>query len=128
MEITIPEPSPKIESHSWGTIKIAGNNNTFKDVKLYPGGYREWDWNETGTRHEPGIQLGDLQELLEHGAETVVLTKGVHERLKVCPETLQVLKEKGIEVYVEQTEKALKTYNNLVEQGVAVGGLFHSTC
>ena len=30
-----------------------------KDFKLYPGGGREWDWNETGTRHVPGIQPGD---------------------------------------------------------------------
>lgn len=128
METTKTAPSPKIASHSWGQIKVAGYDSAFKDVKLYPGGCREWDWSETGTRHEPGIQVSDVQELVEHGAETIVLTKGVYERLKVCPETLEMLQKQGIEVYVEQTEEALKTYNNLVEQGMAVAGLFHSTC
>jgi hypothetical protein len=49
------------------------------------------------------------------------------ERLQVCPETLEVLAENGIEVEVLQTEVAVERFNNLRE-GVPVGGLFHSTC
>jgi hypothetical protein len=41
----------------------------FKDAKVFPGGAREWDWRETGTRHVPGIQPADVQELIEHGAK-----------------------------------------------------------
>jgi hypothetical protein len=58
---------------------------------------------------------------------TVVLSKGIWERLQVCPETLEVLAENGIEVEVLQTEMAVERFNNLRE-GVPVGGLFHSTC
>jgi hypothetical protein len=47
--------------------------------------------------------------------------------LQVCPETLKVLTEKGIEVEVLQTEAAVKRFNELRET-VATGGLFHSTC
>jgi hypothetical protein len=75
----------------------------------------------------PGIQPADIRELIEHDAKTVVLSKGIWERLQVCPETLEVLAENGIEVEVLQTEMAVERFNNLRE-GVPVGGLFHSTC
>ncbi len=64
-------PSPRITHMSWGRLEVGGKS--FKDAKLYPGGAREWDWRETGTHHMPGIQPADLAELLEHGAEIVVL-------------------------------------------------------
>jgi hypothetical protein len=88
---------------------------------------RAWDWTETGTRHTPGVQPADVQELIQHGARTVILSKGVWERLQVCPETLQILADKGIEVEVLQTEAAVKRFNELRETG-PTGGLFHSTC
>ncbi len=47
--------SPKITHLSWGRLEVEGQDGPFKDAKLYPGGAREWDWNETGTSHEPGI-------------------------------------------------------------------------
>jgi hypothetical protein len=75
----------------------------------------------------PGIQPSDVTELLEHGATVVVLTKGVYERLRVCPETLKLLSDRAIAVHVLQTEEAVRAYNRLVETD-RVGGLFHSTC
>lgn len=120
------EKSPEITGLSWGRIEV-GRSRSYKDVKLYPGGSREWDWTETGTTHVPGIQPADVQELLDHGATTIVLSKGIHERLQVRPETLQMLEEKGVEVYVLQTEKAAERYNELQKKD-RVGGLFHSTC
>lgn len=119
--------SPKILSCEWGQIKVANQPGAFKDAKLYPGGAREWDWRETGTRHKPGIQPADVEELLEHGAEIVVLARGVYGRLQVCPETIEMLEEGGIEHYVLQTEKAVARYNELVADQ-RVGGLIHSTC
>jgi hypothetical protein len=47
------------------------------ETNVFPGGAREWDWRETGTRHVPGIQPADVQELIEHGAKALVLTKGI---------------------------------------------------
>lgn len=118
--------SPRITQLSWGHIAVEGYA-PFKDAKVFPGGAREWDWRETGTRHEPGIQPADVQELIEHGAKAVVLSKGIWERLRVCPETLEVLADAGLEVEVLQTEAAVERFNQLRET-VPVGGLFHSTC
>jgi hypothetical protein len=118
--------SPRISHVAWGRLEVAGQG-AFKDAKLYPGGAREWDWRETGTRHVPGIQPADVAELLEHGAAVVVLSKGVLERLQVCPETLDLLRQKGISAHVLPTEDAVRLYNELAAKQ-RVGGLFHSTC
>ncbi len=117
--------SPRITNLSWGRLDVEGDS--FRDAKLFPGGSREWDWNETGTRHAPGIQPADVEELLEHGATVVVLSRGFHERLGVCRETLRMLQEKGVSVHVEQTGGAVKLYNELRERE-RVGALIHSTC
>ena len=123
----IPKPqSPRITRVSWGRLEIAGAG-AFKDAKLYPGGAREWDWRETGTRHVPGIQPADVTELIDRGAEVVVLSKGVLERLQVCPETLDLLKNRGIPAHVLPTEAAVRLYNEIAA-AKKVGGLFHSTC
>ncbi len=121
-----PRRSPRITRLSWGHLEIEGAR-AFKDAKLYPGGAREWDWRETGTHHVPGIQPADVAELLDHGAEVVVLSKGILERLRVCPETLDLLRDRGIAVQVLQTEQAVARYNEL-SRDAPVGGLFHSTC
>ena len=118
--------APRISHLSWGHIEVEGHP-PFKDAKIFPGGAREWDWHETGTRHVPGIQPTDVHELIEHGAKAVVLSKGIWERLQVCPKTLDVLAKNGIKAEVLQTEAAVERYNQLRES-MPVGGLFHSTC
>jgi len=98
-----------------------------RDFKLYPGGGRAWDWTETGTHHVPGIQPSDVQELLDNGSKVIILTRGMELVLQTCPETLQMLRDRGVRYYVEETKKAVELYNQLA-QTEPVGGLFHSTC
>jgi hypothetical protein len=118
---------PKITHISWGRMEVEGHEKPFRDAKLYPGGGREWDWGETGTEHVPGIQPEDVEELIENGADEVILSKGMYERLQVCPETLQFLKDRNISTYILQTEEAVRLYNKL-RNDRSVGGLFHTTC
>jgi hypothetical protein len=108
-------------------MEVEGHEKPFRDAKLYPGGGREWDWGETGTEHVPGIQPEDVEELIENGADEVILSKGMYERLQVCPETLQFLKDRNISTYILQTEEAVRLYNKL-RNDRSVGGLFHTTC
>ena len=118
--------SPGIKKLSWGNIEIDGNQ-IFKDVKLFPGGCREWNWQETGTNHSPGIQLSDVQELLDNGAKVVILSRGVLGRLKVQKEVIEKLESEGIIVRILQTKEAVKLYNDL-SKSEAVGALIHTTC
>lgn len=119
--------SPRIRHLSWGHLEVEGRDRPFKDAKLFPGGAREWDWRETGTQHAPGIQVADVEELLEHGATVVVLAQGMYGRLRVCPQTEQMLRERGVPIHRLKTEEAARLYNELRESE-RVGGLFHTTC
>ncbi len=119
--------SPQIIDVSWGHMTIEGVG-TGKDFKLWPGGGREWDWRETDTHHVPGIQPADVEELLEHGSRTIVLSRGMLLMLQTCPETLELLERQGIDVRIEETKAAVEAYNTLAARGEAVAGLFHSTC
>ena len=117
----------KISSISWGHIALNSPDLADgKDYKLFPAGGRPWDWNETGTRHSPGIQQGDVEELLQAGAKEVVLSRGMDLKLRVPDETVRWLEERGVKVHVAETKEAVEIYNHLVDEGVSVGGCFHS--
>lgn len=118
--------SPRITHISWGRMEIEGIGSG-KDFKLYPGGGRAWDWKETGTQHVPGIQPADVLELLQNGSQVIVLSRGMDLALQTCPETLDLLRDRGIPVHVEETRAAVERYNKLAMEKL-VGGLFHSTC
>jgi hypothetical protein len=121
------ERSPRIAHLVWGEIEVEGLPPA-RDLKLWPGGGRPWDWRETGTHHVPGIQVADVEELLEKGSQVVVLTRGMELVLQTRPETLAHLAAHRIRVHVAETNEAARIYNELATQGEAVGGLFHSTC
>lgn len=118
--------SPRVLAVAWGRMEVDGIG-AGKDFKLYPGGGREWDWNETGTSHSPGTQPADVEELLAHGATVVVLSLGMNRRLQVDPRTLDYLARRSVTVHVTETREAVRIYNDLARD-VPVGGLFHSTC
>ena len=122
----MPSISPKITKLSWGKVEIDGNQ-VFKDVKLFPGGCRKWNWRDTGTEHSPGIQYSDVQELLDNGANPVILSRGVLGRLKVSKELIDKLVSDGIIVHILKTNKAVKLYNELLKTE-KVGALIHTTC
>ena len=118
--------SPRILDIAWGKTEVEGLG-VGKDVKLWPGGGREWDWLETGTQHLPGILPGDVEELVEHGAEVIVLSKGMQLRLQTSPEALDLLRRKSVEIHVEESKAAADLYNRLTLSRPA-GCLIHSTC
>ena len=118
--------SPRITTLAWGRIEVKGVG-TFRDAKVFPCGAREWDWNETGTAHEPGIQPADVAELLDHGATTIVLSQGMLSQLHVCPQTMRLLAEHRVRTHVLPTAEAVELYNRLCDRE-QVAGLFHTTC
>ncbi len=121
--------SPTVQNLSWGSVTVSGadGEHQYRDAKLWPGGSRGWDWNETGTSHSPGIQVADVQELVENGAEKVILSRGQNRRLKVKQDTLDWLEENGVDVEVMESGEAVERYNQLAGDE-PVGALIHSTC
>jgi hypothetical protein len=118
--------SPHIVQDSWGQLEIEGYG-TMKDAKLWPGGARPWDWNEHGTDHGPGIQPGEIDELTDHGAGVIILSRGRQGRLTVPDRTIETAEAKGAEVKVMPTDEAIAEYNRLADT-TAVAALIHSTC
>jgi hypothetical protein len=118
--------SPLIVDDAWGTIRVG--ERTYHDVKVWPGGCREWDWTEHGTSHVPGVAPAEPDELVEGGARVVVVSTGRAGRLGVPEATLARLRERGVETEVLTTPEAVERYNSLARGGVAVGALIHTTC
>lgn len=127
MKTPTARQSPRITRISWGEMEVEGLGPG-RDYKLYPGGGRAWDWNETGTHHLPGIQPADVEELLAHGSTVIVLSRGMELALQTAPEARDYLEQRGIPYHVEETKAASELYNQLAAAGEQVGGLFHSTC
>lgn len=115
----------KIKNLSWG--KVETTDGTFKDVKISQSGAEEWNWNETGTHHTPGIQPEDVKDLVDK-VDIIILSSGQEERLQVMDKTIEYIESKGVEVERYETKKAVDRYNELVEKNESVGALIHSTC
>jgi acyl-coenzyme A thioesterase PaaI-like protein len=119
--------SPAILSFSWGRIEIEGLGSG-RDWRLWPGGGGEWNWQVHDTGHWTGVAKEDVEELVERGATTVVLTTGRLGRLRVPRDLVDEYRQRGVRVIVVTTRPGISMYNELQRDGVAVGGLFHSTC
>jgi len=119
--------SPRIVSCEWGVVRVENQTNRFKDVMLYPGGAKEWDWNVSGTHHEPGILIADLQFLREQGAQVMVLSQGFYDRLQLSDDARRWLEKEAIPYQRANTARAVEIYNRLCAEKPA-GALIHSTC
>lgn len=126
----MPETQTTITHISWGHIEVTINDHTlrFKDCKIWPGGAAPWDWTLTGTHHNPGIQVADLQELLAHDPDVIILTRGMQRRLQTTPQAEQHLNARGIPYHIKETNQAVALFNTLAQKGNRPAGLFHTTC
>lgn len=109
--------SPHIEHIDWGEMTVAGL-----------GTGKDFTNPNTGTRHVPGIQPDDVEELLAAGAETIILSRGMWQALHTQQATLDRLEQADATVHVLETREAVEKYNQLAAAGEPVAGLFHSTC
>lgn len=124
------QPLTLITHISWGQmeVSIAGETHRFKDCKVWPGGAVTWDWTDTGTHHQPGIQPADIAEILDNDIEVMILSRGIQLVLHTSPETETLLQSRSMTYHIEETGRAVELYNELAQQGKRVGGIFHSTC
>ena len=94
---------------------------------MYPGGGRAWNRAETRTRHSPGIQPADVEELAARAAAAVVLSQATNKELQIHPDTCRYLQGRSIAVHLAETGEAVKIYHDLTA-GTLVAGLFYSAC
>ena len=113
-------------SFEWGQI-VDSSGRVFKDARLYPGGIEAWDWGKTGTRHDPGIQIADLHDLIATKPDVVILSRGVDLVLQVPQATIDFARSHAANVLVLQSEQAVAEYNRRIATERVVA-LVHSTC
>lgn len=123
---------PQMIRVKWGLTKVYINNliYRFKDCKVWPDHCIIWNWNITGTRHSPGVQIEDFKEFIDK-VDIIILTEGYYRLLRITRDALDYLKYcelQGKKYYIERTPEAVELYNKLSADGKKVGILVHSTC
>lgn len=111
-----------IESYSFGEIIIDGQRFT-NDVIIFPNRVMGNWWRDEGH----SLQPQDIDEIVEEGPEVLVVGTGASGLMSVPEETRDYVESKGIELIVEDTESACKTFNDLEDSREAVAAL-HLTC
>jgi hypothetical protein len=114
--------APKIESYRFGEIVIDGRRYS-SDVIVYPDRVDSRWWRQEGHSLLPT----DVWEVLQTPPDVLVIGQGSPGRMDVPSETRRQLQETGLEVIVEPTEQACKTYNRLRSKRRVVAAL-HLTC
>lgn len=118
-----------IEEYKFGKITVDGQTY---DVDI------QTDWNGEVTnwnRQEDHIVgVDDVRQAVEKNPQSIVIGTGYEAQAQLVEEAKIFIQEKGIELFVDRTEEAVRTFNilkedSLEEEGVQekVVGLFHLT-
>lgn len=119
-----------IEEYHFGSITIDSKTYT-KDVEVrWTGEVLDW-WR--GESHI--IDIEDVKRATEQNPEVIVIGTGEAGVARVTEEAQNYIKEKGIQLIIDVTEQATKTFNIINEESEEeegrqkrVIGLFHLTC
>ena len=138
------EKMPLRLRHTWGLMQAANDRcvwrmtespSSFKDCKAWVtdsgvATVKEWvvESVQSGKGRRPGVRVADVEEIVDAGVGIVVISQGVSGKLQCPAETLEFLERSKVQVVRLTTPNAVTKFNELVAEGRAVGGLFHSTC
>jgi hypothetical protein len=110
-----------LEGYRFGRLVVDGTEET-KDVIVLPDRVvRNW-WRIDGH----SLQLEDLDDVLEKLPERLIVGTGANQRMRPDPDLLRGLKDRGVEVEVLPTDRAVKRYGELDPAKTAVA--LHLTC
>jgi len=119
-----------IEEYHFGSIIIDGKTYN-QDVEVrWTGEVLKW-WR--GESHV--IDVEDVKRAVEQNPETIIIGTGESGVARVTEEAQKEIKSRGIELIIDLTEEATKTFNIIKEESKEeegkqrkVIGLFHLTC
>lgn len=112
----------KIEHYSFGNIKIDGKTIN-SDVIIYPDHTDSSWWRKEGHL----LQTADLTDIISAKLPVLIVGTGFYGAMRVPEEILKHIKSNGIEVYIDNTQKAVKLYNEISSQKPTIAAL-HLTC
>ena len=112
-----------IDSYDFGQIVINGQRYT-SDVIVFPDRVKADWWRKEGHQ----LCVEDIEEALKEKLDVLVVGTGYSGLVKVLPETEKYVRSKGVELFVQRTGEAYKTFNRLVQSGKRVIAVLHLTC
>ncbi len=119
-----------IEEYHFGSITINGQTYEYDVEVRWTGEVLEW-WRKKSHV----VDIGDLKRTVGQKPETIVVGVGHSGLAKITEEAQNFIKEKGIELIIDITEEAVKTFNIICQESMEeegkqkkVIGLFHLTC
>jgi len=130
-----------IEEYHFGSITISGKTYNH-DVEV------RWTGAARGEPSPPGLEVlkwwrkeshfvypEDIKRAIKKNPEVIVIGTGESGVMEVGEEAKKEVEEKGIELIIDATEEAVKTFNIIKEESEKeegkqrrVIGLFHLTC
>ncbi len=119
-----------IEEYYFGLITIDGKTYNHDIEVRWTGEVLKWQRAESHV-----IDVEDVKRAVEQNPETIIIGTGEGGVAKVTEGAQKFIKEKGIELIIDLTEQAIKTFNIRKEESKEgegreerVIGLFHLTC
>lgn len=119
-----------IEEYHFGSVTIDGKTYNH-DVEV------RWTGEVLSWRREEGhvIDVEAVRRAVEQNPETIVIGTGESGLAEVTEDAHNFIKGKGINLIIDKTEEATKTFNIIKEESEEeegeqrkVIGLFHLTC
>lgn len=112
-----------IESYGFGRIVIEGKEYT-TDVIIFSDRVKDGWWRKEGHR----LRIEDVEEVIKERPEVLIVGTGYWGLMRVPTETKRRIEERGIELIIQPTKQACKTYNKLIQSGKDAVAAFHLAC
>ena len=74
------------------------------------------------------FQKEDVIEAVKENPEVIVIGTGAYGVAEISQEAEKLIRDKGIELVIKRTGKAVEEYNKFLNQGRKVVALLHLTC
>ena len=100
-----------VEEYHFGSITINGKTYNYDVEVRWSGEILKWWRKESHI-----IDVDDIKRALEQNPETIIIGTGESGMAKVSDGLKQEVKSKGIELIIDQTEQAIKTFNIIVKE------------
>ncbi len=111
-----------IDSYRFGHIIIGGKEYT-SDVIIFPDHVKDHWWRQSGH----SLTEEDISEIIPYHPDVLIIGCGASGVLRVPDQTRDYIRDQGIGLIAENTQKACEIYNSLCREKKVVAGL-HLTC
>ena len=111
----------RIEGYAFGRVVVDGEEHR-KDVIVLPRRVVSNWWRTEGH----SLDVDDLADVMEELPENLVVGTGADGRMRPRQEALTALEERGVQVEVLTTERAVRRYAELDPERAAAA--LHLTC